>query len=266
VADRAPMTRREAKRRAVGEIFHRREHVRAKRPLGMGDDHWCVEQRHKLAAHVDLAGLAADENGNRRARGPAHDFAGLGGGQWHDVQRRVDGRRGRSVGLATAAPSRRTTISGDAALSPLAEPAAGSAGFTISTASFVSEARSAANGASIAPRSIPPAGTEASDRAEASVVLLLSTVSAVFTLSTAPGAAAIGTGAGGLSMCTNRCGSAKSRGISSGRAMMTRAPRLGRSHSREANSCDMRMQPCEAGWPRFWPWCKATPDQVMRCM
>src|SRR5690242_875142 len=29
--------------------------------------------------------------------------------------------------------------------------------------------------------------------------------------------------------------------------MMTRAPRLGRVHSREANSCDMRMQPGDAG-------------------
>ena len=91
-----------AEGRAVGQIFHRREHVRAKRPLGMGDDHWCVEQRHKLAAHVDLAALAADENRNRRPRGPAHDFAGLGGGQWHDVQRRVGRRRGRSVRLAAA--------------------------------------------------------------------------------------------------------------------------------------------------------------------
>ena len=101
------MTRRKgndipAEGRAVAQIFHGREHVRAKRPLRMRDDHWCVEQRHKLAAHVDLAGLAADENRNRCPRGPAHDFAGLGGGQWHDVQRRVDGRRGRSVGLAAA--------------------------------------------------------------------------------------------------------------------------------------------------------------------
>ena len=49
--------------------------------------------RLRIRAGVKFAVLAADENRNRRPRGPAHDFAGLGGGQWHDVRRRVDGRR-----------------------------------------------------------------------------------------------------------------------------------------------------------------------------
>jgi hypothetical protein len=44
-----------------------------------------VEQRHELPAHVKLAGLAAYENRDRSARGPAHQLAGLGGRQRHDA-------------------------------------------------------------------------------------------------------------------------------------------------------------------------------------
>src|ERR1700761_6644815 len=57
------------------------------------------------------------------------------------------------------------------------------------------------------------------------------------------GSAAIGTG---LSLCTNRCGSATSTGRNSGPAMITRMPIVGRPHSSAAKLCGMRTQPCDA--------------------
>src|SRR5262249_56635796 len=71
---------------------------------------------------------------------------------------------------------------------------------------------------------------------------------------------------GGISLCTNRCGSANSVGLSSEFAIMTRVLSLVRRYSRTAKSCGMRIQPCDALWPILSPSCIATPDQVMRCM
>src|SRR5262249_57267989 len=70
----------------------------------------------------------------------------------------------------------------------------------------------------------------------------------------------------GLGFGTNSLGCEKSAGASSLRVTITRTPRSVMGHSFLAKSCDIRMQPCEAGWPGSTPSCNATPDQVMRCM
>jgi len=54
-------------------------------------------------------------------------------------------------------------------------------------------------------------------------------------------------GSAGLGFGLNKLGCAKSIGASSWRATITRTPSLVTRQSFWAKSCDMRMQPCEAG-------------------
>src|SRR5258707_7022225 len=63
-----------------------------------------------------------------------------------------------------------------------------------------------------------------------------------------------------------RRGCVISNAAASPRVMMTRAPTLVMPHRRTANRSGRRMQPWEAGWPGTTPACRATPDQVIRCM
>ena len=224
--------------RSSSEKFHRGEDVRPERLFRMLDGDRRVEQRLEILPHVNLLLLAADEDRDRRflghgvsdlfrRLGERHRYVRRCGGRRRHVSRRRRGRLRCWSGRCRPVSSRRPVrFSARPSGGPaLARSAAGVSALAYRTSARIGLGRHPASlrrhhrgAASPLPRKPISDGftVVAASAGGASAVLVASTLCAVFTGGADDGAGAGAAAAtGGLSLCTNRCGSANSVGLSS---------------------------------------------------